>query len=98
MNPVGLRKTSSPSFSPDSITTKMSLLSPVSTGRRSVPVSVLTQQNAPSGVSITAATGTLNTSSYSARITSTSALIPGTAGSSIIVSYFTTFPVHQPAG
>ncbi len=35
-------------------------------------------------------------------ITSTSALMPGfrpaSSGSSMIVSYFTTFPVHHPAG
>ena len=49
-----------------------------------------------------AATGTLSTSLCSAKITSTAALIPGFKpsrfGSSMMVSYFTTLPVHQPAG
>ena len=77
-------------------------MSPSRSGRRFAPSAVLTQQKSPSAVSTTAATGIVSTSSYRSKTTSTSALIPGfnpsTEGSSMMVSYFTTFPVHQPAG
>ena len=82
--------------------TNLSLLSPSVTEHRCGPLAVSTQQNCPWSVSTTAVNGTDNTSSCRASTSSTLADMPGLspsiACSSMVVSYLTMFPSHQPAG